>query len=87
MMPVVPQELHEGGSVVVFGSGQPEYIPLVASRDPIGNVMTEWELTEEEREILSAGGRVRLWIVTGNAPLQPVTLEAVAVTSAKRLLT
>lgn len=60
---------------VVLAKDQPEYNPLPALIFADGVVMTEWELTEEERLRLVRGERLRLWIWTFGQPLQPVALE------------
>jgi hypothetical protein len=62
MTPVEPTQLHEGGHLVVFAKDQPEYKPLPASVDANGLVMTEWEPTAEELQMLLMGGRIRLWV-------------------------
>lgn len=89
MIPVEPV-LHEGAHLVVFGKDQPEYIPLPASVDDAGLVMTEWVPTADDLKVLSTGGKVRLWIWKGvvhtclkcnnqdPALLCPVSIEAVA---------
>lgn len=61
MTPVEPT-IHEGAQLVVFAKDQKEYIPLPASVDPSGLVMTEWEPTAEELERLLCGGRIRVWM-------------------------
>lgn len=76
MTPVEPQ-LHENAKLVIIAKDQPEYIPLPASVDNNGVVMTEWEPTAEELQKLFTGGRIRLWIYTYNHPLQPVMLDVV----------
>lgn len=89
MNPVTPGAMLENGTLVVFGKHQPEYIPLPASVDTNGLVMTEWEPTAEELQILFTGGRVRLFMWKGlrhlcskcanadPALLTPVKLEVV----------
>jgi hypothetical protein len=69
--------LHDGAELVVFAKDQPQYIPLPASVDASGIVMTEWEPTEEELDRLLQGGRIRLWVHTFGHPLQPVSIEAI----------
>jgi len=76
MTPVEP-ELHDGARLVVLGQGQPQYMPLPASVDEQGTVMTEWEPTTEELERLLLGGRIRLWTHTFGHPFQPVSIEAI----------
>lgn len=61
MTPVEPM-LHEGATLIVFAKDQPQYIPLPASVDADGVVMTEWEPTAEELNRLLCGGRIRLWL-------------------------
>lgn len=87
MIPVDPP-IPDGSHRIVFGEGQPEYIPLPAAVFPDGKVMTEFELSAVDLATLMNGGRVRLWIwcfptachkcAAVNGPkLQPVMLETV----------
>ncbi|MCR4301807.1 MAG: hypothetical protein NUV51_09370 [Sulfuricaulis sp.] len=76
MTPVQP-EIQEGAELVIFAANQPQYVPLPASVDEAGTVMTEWEPTAEELTRLMCGGRVRLWVLTFGHPLQPVALEVI----------
>lgn len=62
---------------VVFGAGQPQYLPLPALRSREGVVWTEWELSPDERATVAAGGRIRLRMHTFNEALQPVRIEIV----------
>jgi len=75
MTPVEPTVLHEGARLVVFAKDQPEYLPLPASVDASGLVMTEWEPTADELDALLSGGRIRIWLYTFNHPLQPIQVE------------
>lgn len=75
MNPIVPSTSPEGGRAVVFAKDQPQYIPLPAIVCPDGSVLTEWQLTEDERARLVAGEAIRLTIWTFGRPLQPVMLE------------
>lgn len=76
MTPVEPT-LHANAHLVIFAKDQPEYVPLPASVDGLGVVMTEWEPTAVELEQLLQGGRIRLWVHTFGRPLQPVMVEAI----------
>ncbi len=84
MTPVEPT-LHEGAHLCVFGTRQQDdYIPLPASVDDNGLVMSEWQPSNDELQRLLCGGRIRLWvwtfeknIGTPEAPLQPVRVEVV----------
>lgn len=70
--PVVPGlESHE----VTYAKEQPEYLPLPSLRSPAGKVMTRWEFTPEERELIADGADLYLTLWTFNQPLQPVQLE------------
>jgi len=75
MKPITPHVMTAGSQLVVFAKDQPEYEPLPAAVDPQGVVMTEWELSAEDLAGVVNGGRIRLWIWTFGAPLQPVMLE------------
>lgn len=63
---------------VVIAKDQPQYDPLPALIFRDGKVMTEWELTEDERARLISGERLRLWIWTFGRALQPIALEVTA---------
>jgi len=62
---------------VVFGKDQPAYNPLPAflSNDNLGMVVTKWELSDEEIEILKTQKCVWLKVFTFNEPLQPQLLQ------------
>jgi hypothetical protein len=59
---------------VVMGEGQPEYIPLPAHKTPGGEVMSAWELTDEELEHVKKHKTIMLCVSTYNQPVQPVKL-------------
>lgn len=63
------------GRPVIYAKDQPEYIPLPARKTADGRVITEWTLTEEERQRVALGENVRVTLLTFNQPLQPVMLE------------
>lgn len=82
MKSVVPA-LHENAMHITFAVDQPQYDPLVASIDPEGCVMTEWEPSAEDLARLMNGGRIRLWLlhtgvgVVEGAKLTPIGLETI----------
>lgn len=78
MTPVAPLAVPAGARLVVFAKDQPQYIPLPASVDANGLVMTEWEPTAAELDALLTGGRIRIWLHTFNQPLQPLSVEVAA---------
>lgn len=89
MNPVQPSLHVDGARFVVFGASQEDYIPLTASVDIDGTVVTEWELTTEESQRLLCGGRIRLMVATMDsdigAPghgLQPVRIDVMVPTRA-----
>jgi hypothetical protein len=59
----------------VFGSNQPQYIPLPALISQCGVVLTRWRLSEEERKLVLDGADIMLSVWTVGQPLQPVMLE------------
>lgn len=61
---------------VVYGEGQPEYIPLPACRFPEGRVVTCWQLTAEEIATVMRTGRLWLTQLTFHTPLQPIMPQA-----------
>jgi hypothetical protein len=62
---------------VTLGKGQPEYVPLPAIRlvGDEGELITRWELSDEDRARLAAGGSVYLHVWTFGQRLQPVRLS------------
>ena len=60
------------GHNVVFGEGQLEYQPLPALRMPDGEVITCWELSDEELEEIKRTKVIYLKQYTVNGPLQPI---------------
>lgn len=67
--------------IIVYAKDQPPYVPLPASVDKDGTIMTDWEPTAEELAALMRGGKVRLWIlytkVHKGEPMNPLALEVV----------
>jgi hypothetical protein len=59
------------GSNTTFAKDQPEYLQLPAYRDEDGTVITEWELSDEERARIAKGENLRISTLTFNNPLQP----------------
>lgn len=67
------------GVNAVYGKDQPEYQPLPAQRrgNPhTGEILTCWELSEEEKKRVAETGRVYLSMLTFGRPLQPVLISA-----------
>lgn len=67
------------GCNVVFGKNQPEYMPLPAERienNDFGQVVTCWELSEEEREKVLQDGKIWVSLLTFGHPLQPILVTA-----------
>jgi hypothetical protein len=75
MKPVTPQA--DGRDSAVFGSGQPEYIQLIATVGPapVFEVTTEWEFDSEELDLLLQGGHLQLKLLTFGRALQPIKLQ------------
>ncbi|AFM54841.1 hypothetical protein B620_gp63 [Croceibacter phage P2559S] len=61
---------------ITYGEGQEDYQPLPAWRNPEGQVVTCWELTDEEVEKIIQTKRIHLMQLTFNQPLQPISLHA-----------
>lgn len=64
------------GQNVVFGENQPEYQPLPALAMPDGEIITCWEITDEDIEKMTSSRRIYLSQLTFNRPLQPIKLMA-----------
>lgn len=62
------------GHNVVFAKDQPEYQPLPALRIPgvQGEIISCWELTDDEVEVIARTKRLYLSQLTFNGPLQPI---------------
>lgn len=60
---------------VIYGEGQPEYLPLPAHKTEAGEVTTCWELSPEEIKQVQETGVIWLSMLTFNQPLQPVLLR------------
>jgi hypothetical protein len=61
---------------VVYAADQPEYQPLPAFKCVNGKILTRWELTDEEKRLVTEQGYIYLAVNTFNQPLQPVYLSA-----------
>jgi excinuclease UvrABC helicase subunit UvrB len=59
---------------VTYAENQPEYMPLPVVKSASGVVMSRWELTDEEMEILIKTKSIYLQVHTFNQMLQPVSL-------------
>lgn len=55
-----------------FGANQPEYRPLPALVTPDGQVVTCWEFTDEEVEVLIKNKCIYIQQLTFNQPFQPI---------------
>jgi len=65
------------GSNIVFGKDQPEYLPLPARILPEqGEVVTCWEVPDEDLAEIIRTGRIWLSQLTFGHPLQPLRLQA-----------
>lgn len=62
------------GHNVVYAKDQPEYQPLPAlhMRDAEGTVISCWQLTEEEKEIIAKEGKLYIKMLTFNQALTPI---------------
>lgn len=68
------------GANVVYGANQPEYKPLPAEKrgNPrTGEVVTCWELTDEEKALISLTGEIYVSVLTFGNPLQPIIVSAI----------
>ena len=65
------------GVNVVFGAEQPEYTQLPAERRPgnSGEIVTCWELNQNEKKIIQETGKIWLSVLTFGLPLQPVFIS------------
>lgn len=61
---------------IVYGEGQEDYQPLPAWRNEEGQVVTCWELTDEEVQRIIESKKIYLMQLTFNQALQPVSLHS-----------
>lgn len=65
------------GQNVVYGKDQEQFLPLPACKlEERGEVITCWEMTDEELEEIKKTKRVYLSQLTFNRPLQALKVEA-----------
>lgn len=63
-------------SNVIFAADQPQYQPLPAFRRPdTGEVITVWDLSDEDLDKIQRTGRIYLSQLTFNQPLQPIMVS------------
>lgn len=72
--PVLPNQEHRE---TTFAKDQPQYLPLpaIVMHGPEKEVLTRWELTDEEKIALLSGGQIYLSVWTFGHPLQPIKLR------------
>jgi hypothetical protein len=73
--PVSPTIPGRDFSEVLFAKDQPQYLPLPALVLPDGEVITRWQLDEEERQRVAETGELWLSVQTYHRPLQPVLIS------------
>lgn len=65
-----PIEFHEQN--VVYAKDQPEYTPLPGHKNQDGDLVTCWELSDEEIKFIVETKQLWLKVKTFNQPLQPI---------------
>lgn len=72
--PVLPNQEHRE---ITYAKDQPEYLPLpaIVMQGVEKEVLTRWELTNEEKIALLSGGQIYLSLWTFGGPLQPIRLR------------
>ena len=63
-----------GSHRVVYAEDQPQYLPLPSYRTPDGRVVSAWQPSANELELLKNGVPVYLTLHTFNEPLQPIMM-------------
>lgn len=73
--PVYNEEFQECEKIIALD--QPEYLPLVCLpiEMPEGAVLTRWEFTKEERELVSSGADLVICMLLFGKPFTPIGLE------------
>lgn len=74
MQPVSPVIPGTDIDEVVYAADQPECRPLPAFKCLDGKILTRWQMTEAEKQIVCEQGYIYLAVSTFNQPLQPVML-------------
>lgn len=69
-----PSLVPEGSRAIVIAEHQPEFIPMPSVRTPQGQVITRWQLSDEERRAILEGEDIFLTIWSGGA-INPVHLN------------
>lgn len=77
MKPVSPVLPGYDVAEVIFAKDHPEYmqLPAVRVQSAEAQVLTRWQLSDEDRQKIAAGADLYLWVSTFGQPLQPVELE------------
>lgn len=57
---------------VVYAKDQPEYTPLPGFKNEAGDLVTCWELTEDEIRFIIETKQLWIAVKTFNQPLQPI---------------
>lgn len=85
MIPVTPETVPEGTTLVVFGQNQTDAdgrllyhgLPGVVTRhENFAVVVTEWEPSAEELDRICRGGRIRVALMMFSEGLTPLKVEA-----------
>lgn len=65
-----PIEFNEQNTI--FAKDQPEYLPLPVFKNEEGDVISCWELSEEEIKQITETRKLWIGVKTFNHPLQPI---------------
>jgi len=73
---------------IIFGEAQPEYQPLPALRSagPEISVMSRWELTPEEREMIANGADIFVSVWTFGRPYPPTLVRVMNKNSSPKVI-
>lgn len=63
------------GMNCIYAKNQPKYLPLPAHRTATGEVISCWELSEDEIKQVLEIGKIYLTLLTFNQPLQPILMS------------
>jgi len=63
------------GCNVTYAENQPEYLPLPALKMADGEIATCWKPSFRERLKILFSGRIWLYVLTFNKPLQPIKIS------------
>ena len=63
------------GCDAIYSKNHPQYLPLPCVKSEDGMILTMWGGSIRERIKFLVTGKIRLYVMTFNQPLQPLKIE------------